>query len=252
MEKNMTDQTLGRAGSGKPQAPAGKTVVPQRSPEVAAFLARLGPSTSSATAGRGRLIFALDATASREPTWDQACHVQAEMFEATAALGGIETQLVYYRGHDECRASRWVTSAGALHRLMSTVQCQGGYTQTARLFSHAVRETKARKVGAVIFVGDAFEEKIDDVCAPAGELGKLGTPVFVFQEGALPEATAAFRQIAQLSGGAHLAFSLDAIGRLKELLGAVAAYAAGGYQALESYGAKKKGAVLQLTSQLRR
>ena len=59
--------------------------------------------------GRGRLIFALDATASREPTWDRACRIQGEMFEATAALGGLEIQLVFYRGFSECKASRWMT-----------------------------------------------------------------------------------------------------------------------------------------------
>src|SRR3546814_9870581 len=37
---------------------------------------------------RGRLIFAMDATASREPTWDRACRLQGEMFKETAALGG--------------------------------------------------------------------------------------------------------------------------------------------------------------------
>jgi hypothetical protein len=40
---------------------------------------------------RGRLIFAMDATASREPTWDQACRIQARMFTETASLGGLDS-----------------------------------------------------------------------------------------------------------------------------------------------------------------
>jgi len=35
--------------------------------------------------------------------WDQACRLQGEMFEATTAMGGLDVQLVFYRGFDECR-----------------------------------------------------------------------------------------------------------------------------------------------------
>ena len=69
---------------------------------------------------RGRLIFAMDATASREPTWDHACHIQGEMFRETQALGGLEIQLIYYRGFGECKASPWVARserAAAVHDL---------------------------------------------------------------------------------------------------------------------------------------
>jgi hypothetical protein len=224
----------------------------QRPAAVAEFLDRLrSQAPPVASNAGGRLIVALDATASREPTWDQACLIQGEMFEATAALGGLSIQLVFYRGYDECRASRWVTTAAELHRLMSTVRCAGGNTQIGRVLAHAVAETRRRRVNALVFVGDAFEERVDEVCAHAGGLGKLGVPVFLFQEGHERDATAAFGQIARLSGGAHLSFDLGGIHRLKELLGAVAAYAAGGKQALLSYGAGKT-AVLQLTSRLQR
>ena len=48
--------------------------------EVEAFLKKVALTARPVkTAGRGRLIFAMDATASREPTWDRACHIQAEM-----------------------------------------------------------------------------------------------------------------------------------------------------------------------------
>ena len=58
----------------------------RHSAEVADFLDKLKRAPVAHTGGgRGRLIFALDATASREPTWDRACRIQGEMFEATAA-----------------------------------------------------------------------------------------------------------------------------------------------------------------------
>ncbi|HJU18038.1 MAG TPA: VWA domain-containing protein [Stellaceae bacterium] len=201
--------------------------------------------------GQGRLIFALDATASREPSWERACRIQGEMFEATAGLGGLAIQLVFYRGFSECKASRWMTTAAELHRAMRAVFCVGGETQIERVLAHAIAETGRRRVGALIFVGDAMEENVDRLCQLAGELGLLGVPAFVFHEGGDPIAGAAFRQIAKLSRGAYLAFDLASAERLKELLGAVAVYAAGGYRALADYGAKKGGAVLRLTSQLR-
>jgi hypothetical protein len=222
------------------------------SAEIAEFLDKVRRAPAHPGSAGGRLIFALDATASREPTWDHACHIQGDMFEATAGLGGLEIQLVFYRGFAECKTSRWVTSAAELHRIMRAVRCVGGETQIERVLSHAIRETGKRRVGALVFVGDAVEEKIDRLCRLAGELGLLGVPIFLFHEGRDPNAAAAFKQMASLSHGAYMSFDLASAGRLKELLAAVAVYAAGGYRALAAYGEGKGAEMLQLTSQLRR
>jgi hypothetical protein len=220
--------------------------------EVEAFLRDLQRApTPRPGGGRGRLIFALDATASREPAWDRACHIQGEMFEATAALGGLDVKLVYYRGFNECKASRWMTSAAELHRAMRGVSCLGGHTQIERVLAHALAETKKQRVGALIFVGDAMEEEVDRLCQLAGELGLSGVPAFLFHEGRDPNAARAFQQIAKLSRGAYLRFDLASAERLKDLLAAVAVYAAGGYRALAAYGDRKGGEVLRLTAQLR-
>ena len=231
-----------------------KTRLPSqpRSAEVDAFLRDLRRAPAPRTGGgRGRLIFALDATASREPTWDRACHIQGEMFEATAALGGLDVKLLYYRGFNECKASRWMTNAADLHRAMRGVSCLGGQTQIERVLQHALDETKRQRVNALVFVGDAMEEEADFLCRLAGELGLNGVPVFLFHEGSNPIAGRAFQQIAKLSRGAYLRFDLASADRLKDLLAAVAVYAAGGYRALAAYGDKKGGEVLRLTSQLR-
>jgi hypothetical protein len=39
---------------------------------------------------RGRLIFGIDATASRQPARDTACQLQAKMFREATAVGGLE------------------------------------------------------------------------------------------------------------------------------------------------------------------
>src|SRR6266566_3220211 len=221
-----------------------------RSAEVGEFLERLKKAPPTHPGGRGRLIFALDATASREPTWDRACRIQGEMFEATAALGGLDVKLVYYRGFNECKASRWMSSAADLHRVMRRVSCLGGETQIERVLAHAIAETKRQRVNALVFVGDAIEEEVDRLCQLAGELGLSGVPIFLFHEGDNPIVARAFQQMARLSRGAYLRFDLASADRLKDLLGAVAVYAAGGYRALTAYGEKKGGEVLRLTSQL--
>lgn len=210
--------------------------------EVDRFLANLERAPRPAPGGgaRGRLIFALDATMSREPTWDRACQIQGEMFEATRAIGGLDVQLVFYRGFGECKAGKWQPDAQGLARQMTSVRCMGGQTQIGKILNHADREAKrsieqGRKVGALVFVGDAFEENIDAVCAKAGELALRGVPAFLFQEGRDPIAEKAFREIARLTGGAWAPFDLASADQLKRLLSAVAVYAAGGVAALEDY-----------------
>src|SRR5262249_24112778 len=118
---------------------------------------RSGPST------RGRLIFALDATASAEATWDTACKLQAEMFREAASAGGLDLQLVYYRGLGECRASRWISDSTQLAKIMSSIMCRAVQTQIEKILSHASRETKLLKVSALVFIGDALEESPDTV-----------------------------------------------------------------------------------------
>ena len=201
--------------------------------------------------GRARLIFAMDATASREPTWDRACQVQGQMFLETAALGGLDVQLVYYRGFDECRASRWVNNPSDLVRLMTGVFCLAGQTKIGRVLRHAVRETQKKRVAVLVFVGDCFEENLDEVGQLAGQLGMLGVRAFLFQEGRNPEAERAFRHIAKLTNGAHCRFDPSSPQQLRDLLGAVAAYAAGGRQALADLSKRSGPEVRLLVSQVK-
>ena len=220
--------------------------------EVDAFLRKVAVAPTVGPGDeRGRLIFAMDATASREPTWDHACHIQAEMFSATAELGGLDIQLAYYRGFREFRASDWVGEAGELLREMTRVRCLAGHTQIARLLKHGIGETERRKVNALVFVGDSLEEDLDKLGELAGRLGLLGLPCFMFHEGGDPVARRAFRQIAQLSGGAFCPFDAGSARQLKELLAAVAVFAAGGRRALADYSKRTGGPARQLTHQVK-
>jgi len=218
--------------------------------DVDAFLRKVASIPNLKQTGRrGRLMFAMDATASRQPSWDKACQIQAEMFEATSALGGLDVQLVFYRGFRECQASPWLGNAKELLKRMTAVNCLGGQTQIGRVLAHALKETRRDKVNAVVFVGDCMEESVDKLCHHAGELGLLGVPVFMFHEGGEPVARRAFEQIARLSGGAYCPFDASSAQQLKELLSAVAVFAAGGRPALADYRRGKGGIGRQLSPQ---
>lgn len=205
--------------------------------EVASFLAEVRARVPRKTAPgrRGRVIFAMDATASREPTWDRAQAIQADMFNETARLGGLSVQLVYFRGYKECRASKWVDQPEKLRDLMTSVSCRGGHTQIGTVLTHIKRENSKDRVDAVIYVGDCFEEDIDEVCARAGEVGISGVPIFVFQEGFNSVASRAFAEIARLTRGAHCRFNAGSADQLRDLLRAVAVFAAGGRKALADH-----------------
>lgn len=207
---------------------------PSQKAEIAAFLAEArAPRPAGA---EGRLIFALDATMSRQPTWDVACALQGEMFNAAARAGGLAVKLVYFRGLDEARASRWVRDAASLGGIMTGITCHGGLTQIGRVLDHAAKEVKRAPVAALAYVGDAIEENVDALCAKAGELALRNTRAFMFLEGRDPAAERAFREIARLTGGVMLPFDRNAAGELRALLRAVATYAAGGRAALEATG----------------
>ncbi len=233
--------------------PSKQTPAPASSrPEIEEFIGRvraLGPASSQGK--RGRLVFALDATMSRQPTWDSACALQADMFREAASIGGLDIQLVYFRGLGECRASGWVAGSERLAELMSAIDCRGGHTQIGKVLSHARQEHGRQRVQALVFVGDAMEEPIDDLCQAAGELGLLGVPAFMFQEGGDPIAEHAYREIARLSRGAYCRFDTGAAHELRELLRAVAAYAAGGIKALADLSSRQAGGARKLLAQLR-
>ncbi len=218
---------------------------------IDAFVEQVRTMPAVRAAGdRGRLIFAMDATASREPSWDRACQIQGEMFSETAALGGLDIQLCYYRGYGEFETSPWLSSAEALLQRMTSVSCRGGYTQIEKVLSQAIEQTRQKKVQALVFVGDCMEEDVDRLCHLAGELGMLGVPAFLFHEGNEPVAQRAFREIARLTRGAYCSFDASSAAQLRDLLSAVAVYAAGGRKALQDFSQNRSEVVRRLTRQL--
>ena len=217
--------------------------------ELDAFLAEIKGRATAPTGTRGRLIFALDATMSREETWDLACQLQGEMFREVATAGGLDMQLVYYRGSlGECKASRWFPQSKPLTQAMSQIRCEAGHTQIEKVLIHAQKETKLLPVSALVFVGDAMEENPDTLAHEAAKLGRLKVPAFMFQEGSDDAVERVFRTIARLTHGAYCRFDPGAARQLAELLRAVAVFAAGGMPALA---AQHNASAIKLLGQLK-
>jgi hypothetical protein len=251
MNQNRTDRPApAKTVSGGEPRPAPATSSRAELDRFLNQVKELGPAANP-QGQRGRLIFALDATMSRQPTWDQACKLQGDMFREAGAVGGLDVQLVYYRGLAECRASPWVAEAERLGKLMSRIDCQGGHTQIGKVLAHARRETETRQVAALVFIGDAMEEALDDLCARAGELGLRNVKAFMFQEGYDPICEQAFREVARLTGGAFCRFAPGAADELAELLRAAAAYAAGGMKALADLKARRGSGAVRLLEQMK-
>jgi hypothetical protein len=244
--KDLINKLTGKKGSltnasGKP---------PAQKQELQDFLQKLATMPKS-TGKEARLVFALDATASRQATWDQASRLQKEMFISTQSLGGLQVQLCYFQGLAGLYKTSWHNNSDKLLSLMSGIHCQAGMTQIQRLLRHIIAENAKHKINSVIFIGDAMEENIDILCQLAGELGLLNVPLFIFQEREDPAARQAFAQMARLSGGAYCHFDSSSADQLRDLLKAVAIYASGGLRALQDFSKNSHQSVKLLGQQLK-
>ena len=213
-------------------------------------LARV-PAHRSSGDGAGRLLFAMDATASREPTWDQAAAIQHDMFEATRHVGSLAVQLAFFRGFGEFKVTDWLTDADRAHALMGKVFCLAGETQIEKVLKHARNQAARDGIRALVYVGDCCEEDLDRLGAVAGELGLLGVPAFMFHEGPDPAGERVFRHIAKLTGGAYAHFDAGSAQTVKQLLSAVAVYDTGGRAALDDFAERTGGAVAGLLEQMK-
>lgn len=222
---------------------------PSSTREIEAFLARAA-RTPALSQVKGRLVFAIDATMSRAPTWDAASEIHTDMFDVAQELGGLAVQLVWFRGRGEFQASGWATTPAALGSALRDVRCASGFTQLRRVLGRVHSEASAARVDALVYVGDCCEENPEFVLKEAGGLALLGVRAFMFHEGHDGNAAALFGEIARLTRGVYARFDSGAANRLRALLRAAAVYAAGGVPALKVYGERMGGEVKRLAHML--
>jgi len=205
--------------------------------DISSFITQAKKAPLPVQAGKndGRLVFAMDATASREPTWRLAQQIQQDMFGVVSDLGTLDIQLCCFRGEAEFIAFPWGRDAITLRGYMQEVICRMGLTQINRVLRHTVRQCREQKINALVYVGDCVEESPENLIQQAGQLALNGVPAFMFQEGHDPLARMTFKKISEVTHGAYSAFDAGSAQQLRELLTAVAVYATGGKKALLEY-----------------
>lgn len=180
----------------------------------------------------GRIHFTLDATGSRQATWDFSSDISRSMFDAAT---GLSVRLVYFAGQWECKRTPYLIDPATLKELMGRVHCSPGMTQIRRVMRFALKD----RPDAVVYVGDQIEDEHKMLRALASQMGEEGVPMFVFHEKhdrRCHQATATFKAMASNSGGAYITFDASAPERLSGLLGSIAVFATGGRKALEARG----------------
>jgi hypothetical protein len=186
----------------------------------------------------GRLLFAVDLTSSREPTLREARIATAAMFDTLKSIGAgrLAVKLVYFRGR-ECKAGGWEHDPAALKRAMDKLSCIAGYTQIGQVLRLALKEKEP--LSGVVFIGDACEENSGELRELASRLGEKGVPLFMFHDysgrdtNKVEAAGPVFDAMAEASHGAYCQFGAVSAEALRELLSTVAAFSAGGVEAVK-------------------
>ena len=226
----LLEQALARRPGG-PLAAAGRSsVVDALRPRAAGVPApaprRVSLAQASAAPARlPRLVFALDATASRERAWAAARQVTDSLFGA--APGGIEVALAVHGGGRMTAFGGFHRDVGALRDEAAGISCEPGPTRMLDIVRESLRRPGVR---AMVYIGDCFEEDESAALALAGSLRLRGTKLVVLQDesSGTTSALRVFRAMAGRTGGIVLPFDAGSLDPLRDALGAVASYVAGG------------------------
>ena len=176
-----------------------------------------------------KIGFLIDATASREHTWEQAQTIQAKMFKAVSGLKAVSLRLVYF-GDNRLTALGWENNPNSVARHMAAVRCHAGLTQIIEGLQSFINEGPEEKAAAIILIGDCFEENSGQAERAAILLKEKGIKLFSFIEGDDPTAQFVFRRLSEITGGKFARFGSDL--PLSDLCEGVALLASGGEKAL--------------------
>lgn len=168
-------------------------------------LLRTAPPTKKPDTNIG---FIIDATASRQDTWDTAQKTQAAMLSelANGFADRVTIELVTFGGDVLNAPTQAVSHIDAAKRL-AEVECKAGSTQFIDALQPFV-ERKDNRTKSIIIVGDFFEENIETVYDVARKLAQKKIKIFTFQEGHYDndDTETFFRELARITGGAYAKF----------------------------------------------
>jgi hypothetical protein len=209
------------------------TAVTAAASAPARLLSALGHAEPPADTGmpnRPRLVFAVDATASREPAWAAARQVTDALVKALP--GELDVALAVHGGSRVHTFTAFTSDAATLRDRAAGVACQAGLTRLLPILFASLKQPAVR---VIIYIGDVFEESVSNGRRLADDLGQQGTKLIVLHDTSDPAArrdAEMFWDLAKRTGGCVLPFDANAPGRLRDLLSAVAVYAVGGEKLL--------------------
>ncbi len=202
------------------------------------------PPATSGTVARPRLVFAVDATASREPAWAAARQVTDSLVKALP--GELDVALAVHGGSIVHTFTAFTADATTLRDRAAGVSCMAGLT---RLLPILATSLKQQSVRVIVYIGDVFEENLPHGRRLADSLGAQGTKLIVLHDtaaGSARQDAEVFWDLAKRTGGCVLPFDSSAPGKLRDILSAVAVYAVGGEKLLRERRHALPGAVALL------
>jgi hypothetical protein len=209
-----------------------------------AALGRAEPPAETDTPTRPRLVFAVDATASREPAWAAARQVTDTLVKALP--GELDVALAVHGGSRVHTFTAFTSDAATLRDRAAGVVCQAGMTRLLPILSTSLKRPAIR---VVVYIGDVYEESVAQGRRLADAMGVHGTKLIVLHDTADPAArrdAEIFWDLAKRTGGCVLPFDASASGKLRDLLAALAVYAVGGEKLLRERRHAMPGAVALL------
>jgi hypothetical protein len=213
----------------------------------AALLSALGhiaPPAETGKPARPRLVFAVDATASREPAWAAARQVTDALVKALP--GALDVALAVHGGSRVHTFTAFTSDANTLRDQAAGVACRAGLTRLLPILAASLKQPAVR---VVIYIGDVFEESVPQARRLADAMGQQGIRLIVMHDtadAAARQDAEVFWDLAKRTGGCVLPFNASASGRLRDLLSAVAIYAVGGEKLLRERRHDLPGAALLL------
>ncbi|HET6308476.1 MAG TPA: hypothetical protein VFG12_14900 [Rhodopila sp.] len=193
-------------------------------------LSHAEPPPETGAPDRPRLVFAVDATASREPAWKAARQVTDALVKALP--GALDVALAVHGGSRVHTFTAFTSNPATLRDRAAGITCQAGITRLLPILATSLKHPNLR---VIIYIGDVFEESLPQARNLADSLGAQHTKLIVLHDTADPSARRdadLFWDLAHRTGGCVLPFDATAPNRLRDLLSAVAVYAVGGEKLL--------------------
>lgn len=188
---------------------------------------------------RPRLVFGIDATASREPAWEAAKKITDSLF--TTLPGELDVALAVHGGGVVSMFSAFSSDVQRFRDLAAGVSCRAGHTQLVPLMQ---RTREHPDVKVFLYIGDCFEESEEEAYEAADALKARGIRAVMLHDASSGDMAArrVFEEIAKRTGGVCLDFYGGDRQAMKNIFEAVAVLAVGGIKLLQQRRSQLPGA----------